>query len=146
MKKLNKTTAIGSGTASILIGGGIIIENASLRGSGVLRIDGEFHGSIDMDGHIILGKTGVISGDIHAESALFAGKYHGNLQIRNTLHITSTAVLNGHIDTGKLIIDEGGIFNGICNITDVTVKNPLNISGVPDVAVFDEHLFKDAEA
>ncbi|MCL2402182.1 MAG: polymer-forming cytoskeletal protein [Oscillospiraceae bacterium] len=139
MKRLNK---VGKNITGIVIGGGVIIENAALRGSGVLRIDGEFHGSIDIDGHVILGKTGVINGNIHAESALFAGTYHGNLQIRNTLHLTSTAVLHGQIDAGNLIVDEGGIFNGTCSVTSRDAQRMLD---APDAAVFDGYLYKDAE-
>lgn len=146
MKKLNKTAVIDKSATGTVIGGGIVMENALLRGSGVIRVDGEFQGTIDIDGHVILGKTGVINGDIHAESALFAGKCHGNLQIQATLHITSTAVLNGRIDTGKLIIDEGGILNGICNVTKGDIHPPLSIPGILDIAVVDDHFYKDAEA
>jgi len=99
-----------------VLGRGIVIEEALLKGVGVIRIDGDFCGTINLDGHVILGETGVMGGDVHAQSALFAGKYEGNLHIKDTLHITSTAVLNGRVETGKIIIDSGGVFNGICNV------------------------------
>jgi len=113
MKKQNKTPEKNTGT---VIGVGIVIEDALLKGTGIIRIDGNFQGTINLNGHVILGETGMLGGDVHAESALFAGKYEGNLHIKDTLHITSTAVLNGRVETGKIIIDEGGVFNGICNV------------------------------
>ena len=120
MKKQSKAAAKAvekpASSTGTVIGSGIIIEGAVLKGSGVIRIDGEFHGTVDIKGHVILGETGQVSGDVFAESALFAGKYQGNLHIKETLHVTSTAVLTGRIDTGKIIIDEGGIFNGTCNV------------------------------
>ena len=114
MKKQNKPANKSIGT---VIGNGIIFEEALLKGTGVIRIDGDFHGTMHLDGHIILGETGMLGGDIHAKSALFAGKYEGNLHIKDTLHITSTAVLSGRIETGEIVIDAGGVLNGICNVT-----------------------------
>jgi cytoskeletal protein CcmA (bactofilin family) len=100
-----------------VIGEGIIIEGASLKGSGAIRIDGQFSGNLDIEGHIILGETGVIIGDIKAESAMFAGKYSGNMSIKSTLHLASTAKLEGHVETEKIIIDENAVFKGTCNTT-----------------------------
>jgi len=114
MKK--QSMAISKNTDTV-IGEGIIFEEALLKGSGVIRIEGKFTGTISVEGHIILGEAGFVSGDVSADSALFAGKYQGNLQIRGTLHMTATAVLTGKVETGKLIIDEGAALNGTCNVT-----------------------------
>jgi len=99
-----------------VIGEGIVFEDASVKGSGVIRIDGSFSGTINFDGHIILGETGTMSGDILAESALLAGKAHGNLYIRGALHMTPSSTITGKVEAGKLIIDEGAVLNGACNV------------------------------
>ena len=113
-KQKNEIFEKGTGT---IIGEGIILEGASLVGTGAIRIDGRFSGNISIDGHIILGETGIIYGDVKADSAMFAGKYEGNATIKNALHLTSTANLSGYVDTGKIIIDENAVFNGTCNTT-----------------------------
>jgi len=115
-------TVISKNTDTI-IGEGIIFENALLRGSGVIRIDGKFSGTIDIEGHIILGEKGFVDGDINADSALFAGTYQGTLSIRDTLHLTATAVLSGKVETAKLIIDEGAVLTGTCNVIKAGVRN-----------------------
>ena len=107
--KLDKNT-------DALIGTGLIIEKALIKGSGAIRIDGSLTGTIDIQGRIILGETGVINGDIHADSALLAGKYSGNLNIEGTLHLTATADVTGRIESGKLIVDEGALFDGTFNV------------------------------
>ena len=117
-----------------IIGEGVIFENALMKGNGVIRFDGKFSGIIDVEGHIILGETGFIDGDISAESALFAGKFKGNLFIRNILHLTSTATLTGKVETGKLIIDEGAVFDGTCNVTKLLTR-PSAIADEPEPAV-----------
>jgi len=124
MMKRNQNAAMSKNTDTI-IGEGIVFENALLKGSGVIRIDGRFSGTVDIDGHVILGETGLVSGEIRADSALFAGKYQGNLFIRGTLHMTATAVLTGAIETGKLIIDEGATINGTCNVTNGVVQEKI---------------------
>jgi cytoskeletal protein CcmA (bactofilin family) len=116
MQKKQNMTVISKNTDTI-IGEGIIFENALLKGSGVIRIDGKLSGTIDIEGHIILGETGFVSGDITADSALFAGQYQGTLSIRDTLHMTASAVLSGKVETAKLIIDEGAVLNGTCSVT-----------------------------
>ena len=115
-----------------IIGEGIIFNDASLKGSGVVRVDGNFTGSIDIEGHVILGETGFIAGDIFADSALLAGDFKGNLSIKDTLHLTSTAILNGKVETGVLIIDEGAVLDGTCNVvkavdnSSIIIEAPLN--------------------
>ena len=132
MKKQQNKTVNNKNTDTI-IGEGIIFKDALLKGSGIVRIDGRFTGNIDIEGHIILGEKGFVVGDVFASSALLAGDFQGNLNIKDTLHLTPTAVLNGKVETGKLIIDEGAVLDGTCNvIKDVDNRNsslvevPLN--------------------
>jgi len=133
MIKKNQSTTVNKNTDTI-IGEGIVFENALLKGNGVIRIDGRYTGTIDIDGHIILGETGLVNGEVRADSALFAGKYQGNLFIRGTLHMTATAVLTGTVETGKLIIDEGAALNGTCSVTNgayrekVTYEEPALVN------------------
>ena len=130
MPKKNNMTAMNKNTDTVL-GEGIIFESALIKGRGIIRIDGTYSGTIDIEGHVILGETGLITGDVTADSALFAGKHEGDLSIRNTLHLTSTANMTGKVETGKLIIDEGAILNGTCNVTNLAdQKAPAkNVSG-----------------
>ena len=118
MARKKQPTAASATATGTIIGSGIVIENALFKGSGTVRIDGKFQGEIDIDGRFILGETGMVSGDTQAENALLAGKFQGNLNVKDTLHITSSAVLSGRIVTGKMIIDEGGVFNGACNMLE----------------------------
>ena len=122
-RKQNRT--IISKNTDTVIGEGAIFENALLKGSGVIRIDGTFSGVIDISGHVILGETGYVIGDVNAESALFAGKFKGNLTIENILHLTSAAMVSGKVETGKLIIDEGAILDGSCNVTKTASRSGI---------------------
>ena len=108
--------------ATTIIAEGVLLENVTLTGTGILRIDGTVCGNINFDGHIVLGQTGLVRGDITAESAIFAGSYDGNLLIRETLHLAHNAVAGGTIETGRIIVDENAILTG----TAVTVTSSAN--------------------
>ena len=116
MKKNGGNMGFGKNTDTV-IGADIILEKATLKGGGVVRIDGQFSGTIDIQGHIAIGETGEVEGDMHAESALIAGKYRGNLNIQEVLHVTSTAALSGRVESGKLIVDEGAVFNEVTTVS-----------------------------
>lgn len=105
--------------AETVIGNGIILENVTLKGLGVVRVDGVITGDVQLEGHLILGETGKIAGEVHASSAMFLGVYEGNLYIDGTLHIASTGKIEGHIKAGNLIIAEGAEFHGTCNMDEV---------------------------
>ena len=121
MQKKQNTAGYEKNTDTI-IGEGIVFENTLLKGSGVIRIDGTLSGNVDIDGHVILGETGLVNADINADSALFAGRFQGNLFIRNTLHMTATAVLSGKVEAGKLIVDEGATLNGTFSVVKVGIR------------------------
>ena len=107
----------GSGkNVDTVIGEEIIFENAILKGGGVIRIDGKLSGTVDINGHISIGETGVVEGDVCADNALIAGTYKGSLNIQGVLHVTSTAVISGRVESGKLIVDEGAIFNEVTTL------------------------------
>ena len=133
MKIMQGKAALEKSTATVL-GPGSIFEAATLKGSGGVRIDGKFSGTIDIEGHFVLGETGILDGEVRADSSLLAGKYKGNLFIKDTLHVAATANLVGRIESGKLIVDEGAAFNCVCNvatadvITSIAANNVIGIS------------------
>ena len=102
-----------------VLGKGITLEGALLKGKGEIRIEGSFSGAIDIEGNVVLGETGIIIGEMRATSAQIAGKYEGDLHIMNTLSLLPTAKLFGKIESEKLNIDEGAIIKGTCNVGKV---------------------------
>lgn len=112
-KKENNNTSI----TNTIIGEGIKIEGAIITGSGGLRVDGEFFGDVSIDGNIIVGESGYVKGNIRAIHALVAGKIDGNVVSYTGVHLASTANLNGNVDASALVVDEGAVFSGSCNMS-----------------------------
>ncbi len=109
-----------------LIGVGSFIEG-NIKTNGDIRIDGMVHGNVASKAKLVQGSSGKIDGDIFAQNGDFQGIINGNVKIVEVLYLKSTAVVNGDIITGKLIIESGAVFNGKCQmkggITKLEVEN-----------------------
>ncbi|MDR1687383.1 MAG: polymer-forming cytoskeletal protein [Clostridiales bacterium] len=116
-------------TATV-IGEELKIDGGIIRGKGNIRVDGELTAQIDIDGSIVVGETGRITGDVSVIHSLVAGKIEGNLVCSGTLHLSPTADFSGNITVGAIIIDEGAKFSGNCqmmNAQTVPSKSRANI-------------------
>jgi len=100
--------------ANTFIGPGITLESEKLSGSESVRIDGLFTGNIDLDGYLQVGESGRIDGNIQVSYALIAGEVRGKILCRATVHLASTARVYGDIATGRIIVDEGAVYEGFC--------------------------------
>ena len=78
---------------------------------GTIRIDGTVEGNIEAD-WVILGEKSHVSGDITARGVVVGGKVKGNLALREICEIRSKGEISGELSTAKLVIAEGGIFDG----------------------------------
>lgn len=86
-----------------LVEGTVIDGNIKTKGN--IRIDGEVNGNIIAEGRVVIGVSGVITGDITCEYADVEGKIKGNVKVHQVLTLKATAVLHGDILYGKLNID-----------------------------------------
>jgi cytoskeletal protein CcmA (bactofilin family) len=88
----------------------------TIKAAGTIRVDGQVEGEISTKGDVVIGETGAIKAQIQARSATIAGSVLGNADITDKLELTSTAKLYGDIKTGVLIIGEGAVFKGACEM------------------------------
>ncbi len=102
-----------------LIGENTVLESASLKGSGTIRIDGKYIGEATIDGDLVVGEKGIVEGNVTAHHALIAGTIHGNIQCDQHVHLSATAIMNGNVLSATLIVDEGAKFNGNCQMQQI---------------------------
>ncbi|NOX36165.1 MAG: polymer-forming cytoskeletal protein [Calditrichaeota bacterium] len=93
------------------IGSGTFLEGL-IETSGSLRVDGRVKGTIKSNDSVTIGSAGEVVGDVYARNAIIGGKVEGNVIVQEKLILESTSILNGNLRAGKLIIDEGALFNG----------------------------------
>jgi cytoskeletal protein CcmA (bactofilin family) len=108
-----------SGDASLL--NSIIGEGTRFRGdfdlNGLLRIDGDFSGTIRTKGKILVGLNGRAECNIYAETIVVGGIVRGNIYSTDKVVILSTGMMIGDISAPRLIVEEGVILNGNLRIT-----------------------------
>lgn len=114
-----------------LIGNGTILEG-TLTSRESICIEGTVRGKVLCEGSVIVGPKGRVDADIYAETVLVGGEVNGNIVSKSKLEITTNGKLRGDIKTGSLIIAEGVLFEGKCqmmtedhsiNTTDETIES-----------------------
>jgi|GEM_PF-1118331 len=91
--------------------------SGDLKFSDLLRIDGTITGTIFSDGELMVGQTGKIQGKIEVSSILISGSIEGTIIARQKVHIHSTGKFHGELYTPTLIVEEGALFDGKCNMS-----------------------------
>ncbi len=112
-----KSSAINTDRIDTLIG-----KNTKFTGNltteGTVRIDGEIIGDLILSGNLIMGEHGNIKGNIEADNVHLSGVIEGNVISANQVHIATTGKLYGDISVKNIVIDEGGLLQGNCNMID----------------------------
>ena len=88
----------------------------TLNSTGILRIDGEFRGDINIKGNVIIGEDGIVIANINADKVTIAGKVEGNICCSGSLELVQSGKLTGDIDAKSIRVDEGAIFDGKCKM------------------------------
>ena len=106
---------IGQGTSII----------GDINSNGDIRVDGTLKGSINTEGKVVLGKEGVVEGDVICQNADISGIIKAKITVSNLLSLKETAKLKGDIVTNKLSIEPGAEFTGSCSMGAVIreIKN-----------------------
>ena len=78
--------------------------------------DSNINGSITIEGELIVERQGYVEGEIKTTTAVIAGSVKGNIDCSDKLILESTSQYEGNIKTKRLIIQEGAIFQGNCQM------------------------------
>jgi cytoskeletal protein CcmA (bactofilin family) len=91
--------------------------------TGAVRIDGKLSGEILSSGILIVGESAIIKSQIHVADMIISGEVHGDIFAENKIEIKVPGKLFGNIQTPRLIIEEGVIFEGNCRMKDLGEKD-----------------------
>lgn len=119
----NPKKTIGESRIDTVLGPSSNIEG-KINASGTVRIDGKYIGDIFSEADVIIGENGNINGNIHAENISISGTVTGNIFAKGLLEILATGKLDGDIEVKKIVISDGAIFKGKCNmISEISEAN-----------------------
>jgi cytoskeletal protein CcmA (bactofilin family) len=102
-----------------IIGKGTVIEG-TLQIEGEIRIDGTVKGKISGAESVTVGGDGIVEADLNTKVAIIGGSVTGNVSASEKIELQSKAVIEGEITTTNLMVEEGAIFHGKCNMKNTT--------------------------
>lgn len=128
----------GEGAISI-IGPGMHIQG-DISTDGTVRVEGSVHGTIRAGKAVVLGKEGVIEGDVVTQDAVIGGRLTGSIVAESRLELQSTSVIQGEIRAcaEHLQLDEGARFNGQIKMVeagDRSASSGSPLPGAPPAAI-----------
>lgn len=97
-----------------LLGKGTLWKGEIQAGQNSLRIEGDVEGNIRSEGEVTIAPTGVVRGTIQAKHLIVTGRVQGIFRIHECLEIHGTGCVEGEVEVGSLVVDEGGTLQGVC--------------------------------
>lgn len=122
----------------------ILDVDASMQGNLIFKdpvnlcISGNFEGTLDTKGTLLISDRAVVKANIKGENIIIAGKVTGEVVVKKDLKLVSTAQMIGDIKTPSLSIDEGAVFQGNCEMIAIipTEQNNRAILSIEEVAEY----------
>jgi cytoskeletal protein CcmA (bactofilin family) len=91
---------------------------------GTLRIEGTVEGTVRAGKAVVIGKDGVVKGDVVTQDAIIGGRVTGSVVAESRLELQATCVVDGEIRARRIKLDEGGLLNGTVQTGEVTPPRP----------------------
>jgi cytoskeletal protein CcmA (bactofilin family) len=115
IKKMNSDEM--EGLMNTIVGKDTVITG-TVDVKGALRVDGTVKGKIISSDCVTVGATGLVEAEIEANSAVIAGHMVGNVVASEKIELQAKCEMEGDLKTKSLVIEQGAIFCGACNMKD----------------------------
>lgn len=92
---------------------------------GELKVDGTVKGKIICSDCVTVGATGLVEADIESNTAVIAGHMVGNVATTEKVELQAKCELEGDIKTKSLVIEQGAMFCGSCNMKGGSARSDL---------------------
>jgi len=119
MIKRNDSEA--EGLMNTLIGKDTVITG-TVDVEGALRVDGTVKGKVICSDCVTVGTTGLVEAEIESKEAIVAGHMHGNINATEKIELQANCEMDGDLRTKSLVIEQGAVFCGNCNMKGTTAS------------------------
>lgn len=79
---------------------------------GTIRVEGKVEGSVNAGKSVVVGKDGVVKGDIATQDAIIAGTVDGSVTAESRVELQASCRVQGDIRSRRVKLDEGGQVDG----------------------------------
>ncbi|MFQ5529358.1 MAG: polymer-forming cytoskeletal protein [Gemmatimonadota bacterium] len=94
-----------------IIGPGMKVVG-DVSSDGTIRVEGRVEGSVTAAKSVVVGKDGMVKGDISTQDAIIAGKVNGSVSAESRIELQATCRVQGDIRSRRVKLDEGGQVDG----------------------------------
>lgn len=91
---------------------------------GTIRVEGNVEGSVKAGKSVVVGKDGIVKGDIATQDAIIAGTVNGSVNAESRIELQSTCRVQGDIRSRRVKLDEGGQVDGQLHMGAAAAKQP----------------------
>jgi cytoskeletal protein CcmA (bactofilin family) len=91
---------------------------------GAVRIEGTVQGNVRAGKAVVVGKEGVVEGDIFTQDAVISGRVKGSVSAESRLEVQASSRLEGEIAAGRMQAEEGSTLTGTVKIGKGAVDPP----------------------
>lgn len=123
----------GDANLSVIAAGSKVIGD--MECSGVVKIEGTVEGTIRGARQVLLGRQGVVKGDIETREAVIGGQVEGSIHALERVEIQGTAAVVGNVHTKTIVIREGGQINGAVRMDESPAMIQDDDTHLSEVAV-----------
>lgn len=89
---------------------------------GTLIVNGKFKGEIISSSTLVVGEAGEVEADVRAGTIILAGQVSGHITARERVELHKSARIYGDIISPVVVLEEGVIFDGHCNMKGKDVQ------------------------
>jgi cytoskeletal protein CcmA (bactofilin family) len=111
-----------------VVAAGDVFEGKLTTTNGV-RVLGTVRGTVESKSNIHVESDANVEADITAENVTIAGTYTGKLNCNGRLEITASGRASGDLETGRILLHEGGYFEG-----SLHMKPPVPVASATPVS------------
>jgi cytoskeletal protein CcmA (bactofilin family) len=112
-KTRNRTDASTRDVADVvsIIGPGMKVVG-DCTSDGTIRVEGQIEGSVKAAKSVVIGKEGVVLGDVVTQDAIVAGRVNGSISADSRIELQASCRIQGDIRSRRIKLDEGGQVDG----------------------------------
>jgi len=106
-----------------------------IKYQGSVRVDGKLDGEVHADGTLFLGEQAVITAKISAQAVISKGQITGDVSAKEKVQLLAPAKMDGSVKAPSLLMEEGVLFNGTCEMGASKPKEKKHAETIPLVSV-----------
>jgi len=109
-----------------VVGPSVNVEG-DFASEGNIIVKGTVAGSVHTSRHLSVEQGAKITANVRAGSAKIAGEVKGNMKVKETLELTSTARVVGDIEVVTLVVEAGALIYGRVIMPGLEVAEPKRV-------------------